>query len=288
MQADRFFSPDPAQKTIAQALYDAIKALPIISPHGHVAPRLFVEDTYAWGSPVDLLIIPDHYVFRMLYSQGIKLEDLGIPRLDGTPVESDHRKIWQTFADHFYLIRGTPTGNWLQHEFEEVFGITEKLTSDNAQAIYDTIDQKLQSAEYTPRKLYERFNIETLCTTDYATSSLDYHQKIRDSGWDGDIRPTFRPDDIVQVGRPDWRDNINKLSDLTGIDIVDYKTYIRAIETRRDQFRALGAVATDHDVSFMRTRLLEDIDIEAIFARMLVEGRKGGSPYYLINHMLIE
>src|SRR5579859_620882 len=125
----RYLSADPAQRDLALQLYQRVAALPLICPHGHVDPRLFADPGFSLGSPAVLLIIPDHYVFRMLYSQGISLESLGIPRTDGGPVETDHRKIWQTFADHFYLFRGTPTGVWLTDELRDVFGIEEKLNS---------------------------------------------------------------------------------------------------------------------------------------------------------------
>lgn len=289
MREDRYFSPDPAQKKIAQNLYNFIRDTPIISPHGHVAPGLFVDETYDWGSPVDMLIIPDHYIFRMLYSQGIALEDLGIPRLDSRRVETDHRKIWQTFADNIHLFRGTPTSIWLHHEFEQVFGVSEKLNSENALAIYDEIDEKLRQTEFSPRKLYEKFNIEVLCTTDFATGSLGYHQKIRDSDWQGDIRPTFRPDDVVQVHRPNWRDNINKLSDLTGIDIVDYKSYIRAIETRREQFRAMGAVATDHDANklIFRRSPTSTEQLDMIFSDLL-QGKNFRPASMIYQHTMMD
>jgi len=193
---------DPQHQTITLDLYTEVKNLPLICPHGHVDPRLFSLSDYHFGTPVDLLIIPDHYVFRMLYSQGIRLEALGIQPLDGSavddcPVETDHRKIWQTFADNFYLFRGTPTGMWLQDELIDLFNIDQKLNSANAQGIYDQIVDKLAQAEFKPRKLYEKFNIEVLCTTDAATDTLHHHQAIRDSGWTGRICPTFRPDNVV-------------------------------------------------------------------------------------------
>lgn len=288
MRQDRFFSPDSAQKTVALALYEQVKNLPLISPHGHVDPKLFVADRYNWGSPVDMFIIPDHYIFRMLYSQGIPLEDLGISRLDGLPVETDHRKIWQLFADNFYLFRGTPTGIWLQDEFERLFGITEKLNTANAQEIYSIIEEKLKQLAFSPRKLYEQFNIEILCTTDGATSSLEHHRTIRESDWKGDIRPTFRPDDIVQIHRPEWRDNINKLSDLTGIDIVDYKSYIRAIETRREHFRDMGATATDHDLHIPQAFRLLGGGIEQRFERLLINQPEDGDNMYFQSHMIME
>ena len=177
----RYFDPDPAPREVARELYRQVADLPFVCPHGHVDPALFAQEDATFGTPAELLIIPDHYVFRMLYSQGIPLESLGVPRIDGGPVETDHRAIWQTFAENFYLFRGTPTGAWLTHELHSVFGIEEKLTAATAQAIYDEIAVKLASPEFNPRSLFERFNIEVLCTTDMATDSLAHHQAILDA-----------------------------------------------------------------------------------------------------------
>src|SRR4030042_650759 len=215
----RYFAPDPSQKKVAMNLYKTGGHLPIISPHGHVGPRLLADEKASFGSAADLFIIPDHYVFRMLYSQGIPLEHLGVPRVDGGPVEKDHRKIWQVFADHFYLFRGTPTGAWLAHELGCVFWIEEKLTGQTAQRIYDQIEAKLKSSEFRPRALFKRFNIEVLCTTDAATDPLSYHQAIRKSGWDGKVLPTFRPDGVIQLLNPHWHSNIKKLSEVSGITV---------------------------------------------------------------------
>lgn len=283
---DHLFSPEVRET--ARNLYEGVSDLPLICPHGHVPPEMLAADTWNRGTPVDLLIKPDHYVFRMLYSQGIALEDLGIPRLDGTPVETDHRKIWQIFARHFYLFRGTPTGIWLRDELERVFGITEKLNGDNAPAIYDTIQATLKTPECQPRHLFEQFDIEVLATTDAATGTLDHHRAIRESDWNGRVIPTFRPDDVVHVDRPDWRDKIDKLSDLTGIDIVDYRSYIRAIETRRDHFRDMGAVATDHDVYLPQTLRLSDSRVAALFERLLKGDGDSDDQLCFSMHMLVE
>jgi len=156
---DRYFDPDPAQKRIAMELYQSVAQLPLICPHGHVDPKLFADERASLGTAADLLIIPDHYVFRMLYSQGIPLESLGVPRKDGGAVETDHRKAWQIFADHFYLFRGTPTGVWLADELRSVFGVEEKLTGKTAQIVYDQIEAKLKLPEFRPRSLFKRFKI---------------------------------------------------------------------------------------------------------------------------------
>ena len=194
----RYFASDPAINRVAMDLYLSVKDLPLICPHGHVDPHLFADPDYQFGSPVDLLIIPDHYVFRMLYSQGISLDELGIPTLAGARRKRDHRRIWQTVCDHWFLFRATPTGIWLRDELADVFGITLKINGANADVIYDVIEEKLRSAAFRPRALYERFKIEVLATTDAATDTLVQHQAIRDSGWNGRIIPTFRPDAVGQ------------------------------------------------------------------------------------------
>src|SRR5512138_65720 len=214
---DRFFDPDPAIRPLAIELYGEAAHLPIVSPHGHVDPRLFADPHASLGSPADLFIIPDHYVFRMLYSQGVPVESLGVPRQDGGAVEQDHRKIWRLFCEKFYLFRGTPSGIWLTDELATVFGITEKPGAANADRLYDLIAEKLASPEFSPRRLFERFDIEVLCTTDPATDTLQHHQAIRQSGWKGRILPTFRPDAVVNLDAPRgaWRANIDKLSEVS-------------------------------------------------------------------------
>ncbi len=192
----------------------------------------------------------------MLYSQGIPLEALGVPRLDGGAVETDHRKIWQLFADNFHLFRGTPSGVWLAAELVELFGVREKLNGDTAQAIYDQIEDCLARPEFQPRALFDRFNIEVLCTTDAATDTLEHHQAIRDSGWHGDIRPTFRPDAVVNLDAAGWRANIDRLSEVSGIDVVSYATFIEALEQRRAFFKQMGATATDHAAVTPSRRIL--------------------------------
>ncbi len=220
LSPDRFFSPDPAQRRVARDLYASIAGLPIVSPHGHVDPRLLADEHANFGTPADLFIIPDHYVFRMLYSQGVPLESLGILRRDGGHAAPDHRQIWQSFAEHFYLFRGTPTGVWLAHALYEIFGIQQKLTGASAQAIYDELADKLAQPEYRPRALFERFNIEVLCTTDGAADSLEHHKAIKDSGWGGVVRPTFRPDAVTNLALPGWRANLDALGAVVGREIT--------------------------------------------------------------------
>lgn len=282
----RYFSPDPAQRTIALNLYAQVKGLPLICPHGHVDPQLFADPYYRFGTPVDLLIIPDHYIFRMLYSQGISLESLGVPGKNA--VETDHRKIWQTVCDHWYLFRGTPTGIWLRDELRDVFGISTKINGANAQGIYDAIAAKLNDTAFSPRQLFQRFNIEVLATTDAATDTLAHHQAIRQSGWSGRIIPTFRPDAVVNLDTEGWNDNIQQLSTISGIDVDDYGSYVKALEQRRVYFKSMGATATDHAALTAYTERLSDSKANAIFQKALKGDINAEDAERFTGHMLIE
>lgn len=293
LNPDRYFSPSTRQRNTARELYESIAELPIVSPHGHVDPQLFSDEQASFGTPANLLIIPDHYVLRMLYSQGIPMETLGISPLDGgsgtsMQEDTDHRKIWQTFADNFHLFRGTPSGVWLIQELYEVFGITEKLTGETAQIIYDKLLEKLSLPEYRPRALFERFNIEVLYTTDAATDSLQHHRTIRISDWKGDIRPTFRPDAVINISTPGWRTHIDKLSEVSGITIDSYSDFIQALETRRTFFKSLGATATDHGATSPYTAELSSSEADVIIQRALKNQASPDDAHRFTGHMMVE
>jgi glucuronate isomerase len=288
LNQDRFFDPNPSQRAIARELYNQVAALPLVCPHGHVNPRLFAEEKVSFGTPTNLFIIPDHYVFRMLYSQGIPLESVGIPRNDGVPVEVDHRKIWQIFAENFYLFQGTPSGAWLKQELIEVFGIHDKLNGQTAQTIYDHIEEQLSTPAFQPRTLYERFDIEVLCTTDAASDNLEYHRRIRDSGWSGRILPTFRPDAVVNLDAPGWRDNLTALCEAVDTDITNYHDFIRALEQRRSYFKSMGAKATDHAAFFAITNTLSAPEADAIFQQALRGRLAADDAKRFTGHMLLE
>lgn len=283
----RYFDPDKNIRETALKLYNGVKDLPVVSPHGHVNPKI-LADNEPFPDPTELVIIPDHYVFRMLYSQGITLESLGIPESDGSRSENDHRKIWQIFADNFYLFRGTPSGVWLINEFYNVFGITEKLNSNNALKIYDLIHEKLQTPDFLPRTLFEKFNIEVLSTTDGAADSLEYHKKLRELEWNGKVVPCFRPDAVVNINNPDWKKEIQKLSEASGIDIVSFKSFVNALENRREYFKSMGCVSTDQGIESPYTHKLSEQEAEAIFQKALKSNAKENEAALFTANMIME
>ena len=287
LHEDRFFDADPTRRRIARELYEEVKLLPIVGPHGHVDPSILAQNT-PFPEPTSLIVIPDHYIFRMLYSQGVRLEDLGVPTIDGAEVETDSRKIWQLFADYFYVFAGTPTGAWLQHEFYEVFGVREKLSSDSAMRVYDHIAERLQSPEYLPRSLFDRFNIEVLTTTDAASDSLEHHKMIQESDWSGRVIPCFRPDAVLRIARPDWPHHVKDLEKVCGYEIRNYATYIQALEERRAFFKEMGAVSTDHAVLIPYTQRLDENTAGQLLQRALKGEATLDDEYIFQAHMLME
>jgi glucuronate isomerase len=261
---DRLFPAEPAVRKIAKALHAHVRALPIVSPHGHTQAVWFAKNE-PFPDPATLFVQPDHYVFRMLYSQGISLDDLEI----GQPVMKDARKVWRIFASHYYLFRGTPTRIWLDFAFQELFGLQERLSAKTADLYFDTISEKLRTPEFLPRALYQRFNLEVLATTDSPIDSLADHKAIRDSGWEARILPTFRPDPLVDPEFDGFAGNIALLGEQTGEDTAAWTGYLNALRKARDRFRSLGCTATDHGHPTAQTADLPAAEAEQLFRRVL-------------------
>jgi len=287
LHEDRFFDSDPAIRRVARSLYEETRDLPLVCPHGHVEARLLAENT-PFPEPTELIITPDHYVFRMLYSRGIPLESLGVPRRDGTRDACDPRTIWQMFGEHYYLFSGTPTGVWIDYELHEVFGIEVKLDGASAQGIYDAIARQLTKPEFRPRALFDQFNIEVLSTTDRATDRLEEHRAIRDSGWRGKVIPTFRPDVLLRIGSESWRRELAELESVHGSAIGSFPDFIEALEGRRALFKSMGAVATDHGVVEPYTERLAAADMDRLFQRARQGSATLADQRRFEAHMLIE
>lgn len=277
---DRYFDPIPGQKEWAKQLYQLVNDAPIVSPHGHVNPAIFSQADYRYDNPVTAVFQSDHYILRMLYSQGIFYEQL-ISNVDP-------RQAWKTFAEHFYLFYGTPSGIWITHLLEIVFGVTEKLEVKTAQTIYDQIQACLSCEDFSPRRLYDRFNIEVLATTDDASAPLVHHQAIRESVWGGKIIPTFRPDELLHLNLGGWRDKVEQLGQLTDLTVNCYSKFLEAIEKRREDFKAFGATAIDISVRTPLTTRLSSSEINRIFNAALKGQVLSHEADLFAAHMLYE
>ena len=284
----RYLGPETHQAALAYDIYQPAATLPLICPHGHVEPAVFGDPQHVLGSPAELFIIPDHYVVRMLYSQGVPMDDLGLRRLDGGASERDHRAIWRRFAERFHLFRATPSGIWIGDELHDIFGIDTPLSAQTADVIYDAIEAQLRKPDFRPRALYQRFNIEALSTTDAATDTLSHHEAMRQSGWSGNVRPTFRPDAVLNLDTPGWRANIDTLSAVSGVTVDSYAAFVRALEQRRAFFKSLGATATDHAALTPYTKMLSSTGADEIFQRALRNASEPEDARRFTGHMLIE
>lgn len=287
MNPDRFFTPDVKSLPFTRMLYQSVSQVPIFAPHGHIDPALFSDPDASFGNPVDLFIKPDHYVIRTLYSHGFSLQELGIPP-KGETLEYNPRKVWKLFCENFYLFRATPSGIWLNTSLIDVFYLKQKLTKENADETYDFLTEKLTSKEFSPRKLFDKFNIELLATTDSAADFLPHHQKIQHSDWKREIIPTFRFDSLVHILNPGWIDEIKRLSANSNIEIRDYKSFIQALEKRRRDFQSLGATASDFSAESALALELSPIQVGEIFQRALLGKAERKDADQFVAHMLME
>jgi len=263
LHPDRLFPCDSASRAIARDLYARVEKLPIISPHGHTDPRWWGENP-AFSNPAELFIIPDHYVVRMLVSQGVSYQALGI----GAGAQTAPREIWRCFAEHYPLFRGTPSRLWFDHALSTVFGLNERLTIDNADRHYDHIMACLAQTTYRPRALYERFAIQVIATTDGALDDLHWHQQARASGWSGRVVPTYRPDAIIDPETENFCAGLDRLGELSGCDTTTWQGYLDAHRQRRAFFRAMGATATDHGHRSPLTADLPATEASRLFDRI--------------------
>jgi glucuronate isomerase len=286
LHPDRLFPTDPSIRSVARSLYQEVVDLPIVSPHGHVDPALLVDDE-PFSDPATLLVVPDHYVTRLLHAHGVSFDQLGVP--PGSSNGADPRAIWRTFCEHWWAFRGTPSRYWLEAELVEVFGVRLKPSAENADALFDQLSARLASDDCRPRALYERFGIEVLATTDDPCDDLAPHRALADDpDFKGRVVPTFRPDAYLNPVRDDWTERIAKLGEVSGQDTSSYAGYIAALEQRRAHFKANGGTATDHGADDAQSQPLSDTDASRIFASALGGSASADELVAFRRHMLSE
>jgi len=288
--SDLLFAAEPRQRDIARELYALVRDLPLISPHGHVDPGLLADDE-PFPDPARLLIVPDHYVTRMLLSQGIPLARLGVPSRTGAPVETDPRAIWRLLAQNWHLFRGTPSRLWLERTFADVFGVSTRFGPATGDAVYDEIAARLAEPAFRPRALFERFGIEVLATTESPLDELARHAKLEADGWGGPggrVITTFRPDDVVDMEFEGWAGRIARLGELTGEDTTTYRGYLAALWSRRQAFKAAGATSSDHGHPTARAVQLTVAEATRLYERGLRGAASAADAEEFRAHMLVE
>jgi glucuronate isomerase len=286
LHPDRLLPPEPGVRAIARRLYEAVRDLPILSPHGHVDPRLLLHDE-PFADPASLLVTPDHYVTRLLHASGVPLDALGVGR--GQLAEAEAREVWRLLCSHWDVYRGTPVRYWLEAELAEIFEVSVRPSAQTADAIYDQVADRLAKDGYRPRALYDRFRIQVLATTDDPCDDLSAHAALAaDPTWSGRVIPTFRPDRYLEPGQPGWRDAVTRLAEVADLDTGDYAGFVRALEARRRYFVAHGAVSADHSHVDVRTDPLEPAEAAGIFRAALASEATEAAAVALRRHLLLE
>jgi glucuronate isomerase len=283
LNPERLFPADPTTRALARTLYDAVADLPIVSPHGHTDPKWWGANQ-EFANPAALFVTPDHYITRMLISQGVSFEALGI----GLKAETDPRKIWRTFAAHYHLFRGTPSRIWVDDALSRLFGINTRLSAGNADDAYDAIADRLVRPEFRPRALYDKFGIEVIATTDSALDDLAWHGMTRKDGWTGRVVPTYRPDAVIDPDTPAFSTNLDRLGDITACDTGDWNGYLDAHRSRRAFFKSMGATASDHGHPTPMTADLSQADARTLFERVRSSKLKAGDAELFRSQMLTE
>ncbi|MEV6631039.1 glucuronate isomerase [Actinoplanes sp. NPDC051470] len=292
MADDLIFASGDRERDIARELHAVAAALPLICPHGHVDPALLAEDR-PFPDPARLLVVPDHYVTRMLLSQGIRPGRLGVPARDGSdePVETDGRVIWRLLAENWHLFRGTPSRLWMERTFAGVFDVHTPLRAETADDIYDAIAARLAEPAFRPRALFQQFGIETLATTESPLDDLATHAKLAADGWGGPggrVITTFRPDNVVDMEFEGWAGNVARLGEVAGTDTSRFGGYLDALRLRREAFVAAGATSSDHGHPTALTVSLPEAEAAELFQRGL-SGRASARDAELFRaHMLLE
>jgi len=264
MDKNRFLGND----RLAREIYELMREFPILSPHGHVDPKILLENK-PFQNPVELLITPDHYVTRMLFSQGVSYEAISIPHVDGSRSDVDPREVWRIFAKNWHAFRSTPSRIWIEEIFYTLFKIDEPLTAERSDYFYDQINEQLHTPEFLPQVLFKKFNIEVMATTDATSDSLNTHLELAKLNIGGRVIPTFRPDDVSDPDRPGWKTAIAELANASGEDCATFASYRNALRNRRDHFKRHGATATDHGVANCETLLLDSKEQETLFVTIL-------------------
>ena len=287
LSSNRLFPIDPSTRNIAKKLYKEIREMPIISPHGHTEARWFAENK-PFKNPTELFVTPDHYVFRMLFSQGIDLSELGLSSTENNVSIKKPRDVWRTFAKNYFLFRGTPTRIWLDYVFENLFDLKETLNKNNSDLYYDVIDEKLKQKNFLPRNLFNQFNIEILCTTESPLDDLKWHKQIIESDWNGRVISAYRPDNVIDPESNDFAENVEKFGEINSENSISYSSYLSAHFKSREYFKSLGATSTDHGHPTANTFSLSKQEINSLFDKSLRGKLDKNQCEVFRGHMLLE
>lgn len=251
------------QTETAQMLYhEHASKMPIIDYHCHLIPQM-VADDHKFRSLTEIWLGGDHYKWRAMRSNGVAEKYCtGTDTTDWEKFEKWAETVPYTFRNPLY--------GWTHLELKTAFGINKVLNPNTAREIYDECSDKLQNdPTYTARGMMRRYNVETVCTTDDPVDTLEWHKKTRDSGFEIKMIPAWRPDKAMAVENPqNFKTYIEKLSEVSGINISKFQDVIDALQKRHDFFAENGCKLSDHGIEEFYAEDYTDAEIDAIFNKV--------------------
>lgn len=251
------------QTETAQMLYhEHASKMPIIDYHCHLIPKM-VADDHKFRSLTEIWLGGDHYKWRAMRSNGVAEKYCtGTDTTDWEKFEKWAETVPYTFRNPLY--------GWTHLEIKTAFGINKVLNPNTAREIYDECTDKLQNdPTYTARGMMRRYNVETVCTTDDPIDTLEWHKKTRESGFEIKMIPAWRPDKAMAVENPqNFKTYIEKLSEVSGINISKFQDVIDALQKRHDFFAENGCKLSDHGIEEFYAEDYTDAEIDAIFNKV--------------------
>ena len=226
---------------------------PIIDYHCHLVPKM-IADNYQFADLTEVWLGGDHYKWRAMRGNGVP-EEFITGKADG------YAKFEKWAVTVPYTMRN-PLYHWTHLELSRVFGVDKILKPETAREIYDECSAKLQTPEFRGQELMKKFKVEVVCTTDDPADSLEFHQQIKDNPFGVKVLPTWRPDKAMVVEKPQqYREYIQKLSDVSGVAINNYQDLLTALQKRQDFFYEMGCRISDHG---LETFYAEDFTMEEV------------------------
>ena len=250
------------QTETAQKLYhEHAKQQPIIDYHCHLNPE-FIANDRKFANLGQIWLEGDHYKWRAMRTNGVD------ERYCTGKDTSDWEK-FEKWAETVPYTMRNPLYHWTHLELKTAFGVTKLLNLQSAREIFDICTEKLHTPEYSARGLMKLYNVETVCTTDDPVDSLEYHIALKNEGFEVKVLPTWRPDKAMAVENPtEYRTYVEKLSDVSGINISNFADLISALRKRHDFFASVGCKLSDHGIEEFYAEPYTQQEIETIFNKV--------------------
>lgn len=235
--------------------------LPIFDYHCHLVPMEIATD-HEFKNITEMWLAHDHYKWRAMRSFGIDEKYI-------TGDGSDYEKFYE-FAKMMPYLIGNPIYHWSHLELKRFFGIEETLSEKTAEAIWEKCNKAIVENKLTARKLIEMANVKYIGTTDDPIDDLKYHKMVNeDPNFDCEVRPSFRPDKAMKIKDSAFKEYINKLSEVSGIEIKNFNDLEKALDNRVQYFFDCGSTITDHSLGRVPYKEASSDEVNTIFIKGL-------------------